>query len=332
MQSSREIVLANLNRQPAERPAFDYGNLLSDIAKGFLGPSKIYTQKRWIEGHIEYFDDDWGNVWFRMVDGSQRGEIYRPVLQDWGELASLTLPDWGNPDRYLAMQTTFAKTPDQYHLTILPGWVFASSRYLRKMEIYFTDLIEYREEIDDLHGRITELLKEVIRGCATAGADAVIFAEDLGVQDRTLISPAMWRDIFRPHYLELTGLAHQCGLKVFMHSCGYNWALIDDLIEAGIDCLQFDQPAIYDMPALAAKLRAHSVALHSPVDIQKVLPTGDREFIEAEATRMVDTFRGGLIITQYPDLAGIGIDAKWDRWAFDACCRASGIAIPDSAV
>jgi len=32
-------------------------------------------------------------------------------------------------------------------------------------------------------------------------------------------------------------------MKVIQHSCGYNWELIDDLCEVGIDCLQFDQPA-----------------------------------------------------------------------------------------
>jgi uroporphyrinogen-III decarboxylase len=110
-------------------------------------------------------------------------------------------------------------------------------------------------------------------------------------------------------------------MKVFLHSCGQNWALLDDLIECGFDCFQFDQPRAYDMPALARKLREHKVALWSPVDIQQVLPTGDRERIEREAECMVETFRGGLIAKNYPDLHGIGVKPEWDRWAYEVFLR-----------
>jgi hypothetical protein len=110
-------------------------------------------------------------------------------------------------------------------------------------------------------------------------------------------------------------------MKVIQHSCGYNWELIDDLCGAGIDCLQFDQPAIYDLPALAAKLRQHRVGLYSPCDIQKVLPTGDRVFIESETERLVNTFRGGFIAKNYNDLHGIGVEPEWDGWAYDTFLR-----------
>lgn len=73
----------------------------------------------------------------------------------------------------------------------------------------------------------------------------------------------------------------------------------------------------YDQPALAAKLREHKVALRSPTDIQKVLPTGDRDLIVAETARMLETFRGGFIGKNYPDLPGIGVDPEWDQWAYE---------------
>ena len=154
--------------------------------------------------------------------------------------------------------------------------------------------------------------------------DGVFFCEDLGVQDRLLMSPEMWREIFRPLYERLTSRSHQYGMKVIQHSCGYNWELIDDLCEAGIDCLQFDQPAVYNQPELAAKLRQHGVGLYSPCDIQKVLPTGKRSVIEAETKRLVETFRGGFIAKNYPDLHGIGVEPEWDQWAYDEFVR-SGI-------
>ena len=187
------------------------------------------------------------------------------------------------------------------------------------------DLIEYREEIERLHKMVTDLLVNVVNLAGECGAEGIFYCEDLGTQNRVLMSPAMWRDIFQPHYLRLTSAAHDHGMKVLMHSCGYNWELIDDLVEAGIDCFQFDQPARYDMPAMAEKFRQYKVALWAPVDIQKVMPTGDREYIESEAKRMADTFEGSLIAKNYGDLHGIGVDPEWDMWAYDAILKAAGM-------
>ncbi len=325
--NSREIVFANLDHQHPPRIAFEFGaeGRISDFVGAGLSPSKKYHQKRWTERDFEYYDDEWGNIWRRMPEGCAAGEIDTPALADWRSLDTLKLPDWDAPYRYEAMRTTFSQAPDKFKLAWIPGWVFATSRYLRKMEIYFMDLIEYPDEIERLHSKVADLIATVIPQLAEAGADGFIFCEDLGVQDRTLISPNMWRDLFGKHYLRLTGIAKECGLRVFMHSCGYNWDLIDDLVDAGIDCFQFDQPANYDMPALARKLKERKVALYSPTDIQKVLPTGDEQFIRAESRRMIETFNGGMIVKSYPDLKGIGVKPEWDQWAYEEFTRFASV-------
>lgn len=325
----REIIYANLKHGNPRRPGMSFdGDRMNDFLVGSLSASPRYEKKRWTEGGVEYYDDEWGNVWRRMVAGSSGGEVFEPALKDWKHLESLRLPDFDDPGRYKEMQRAFSAPTDKFKLAGMPGWVFATSRYLRKMEVYFTDLIEYREEVNRLHELVTGLLEKVIRRCGEAGAEGIFYCEDLGVQDRTMISPAMWRDVFRPHYLRLTGAAHACGMKVFMHSCGYNWALLDDLAAAGVDCFQFDQPAAYDMAALADKFRALRVALFAPLDIQRVLPTGDRALIRGEAHRLVDTFRGFLILKNYGDLPGIGVKPEWDQWAYDEFLAASGMTAP----
>ena len=95
------------------------------------------------------------------------------------------------------------------------------------------------------------------------------------------------------------------------------------LAESGL-CLAFD-----DLPALAAKLKARKVGLWSPVDIQQIMPTGDRALIEAEAERMVRLFDGFLIMKNYGDLAGIGVQEEWDMWAYNAILRAAGLPVQD---
>ena len=316
----REIILQNIECRCEERIGFNFDrNRRNDIAGA--GINHGFQRKVWVKDQIEYSTDLWGNVWHRMVGLSQGGEVFKPVLESWDQLDSLRVPDLDNPDYFQGARDLAAACADLFKVGWMDGWPFATCRYMRKMEIYFMDLIEHREHIDVLHDRVTSLYERVIDRYGEAGMDAIMFCEDLGIQDRTLISPAMWRDVFRPLYERLTSRAHRHGMKVIQHSCGYNWALVDDLCEAGIDCLQFDQPAVYDQPALAAKLRRHSVGLFAPCDIQKILPTGDRALIEHESRRLVETFHGGFIAKNYPDLNGIGVKPEWDQWAYEEFLR-----------
>ena len=325
----REIIIRNIECACDDRIGFNFTNgenRLNDFTGA--GCDHNIEIQRWEEGDYEYYADIWGNVWHRIKGRSQGGEVYKSVLEEWSDLDDLELPDLDNPAHYERARTLGASDTDLFRVGWLMGWPFAICRYMRKMEVYFVDLIAERERIDVLHDRVTTLLEGVIDRYGEAGMDAVMFCEDLGTQDRLLMSPSMWRDVFRPLCERLTSRAHRYGMKVIQHSCGYNWNLVDDLCEAGIDCLQFDQPAVYDLPALAAKLRKHGVGLFSPCDIQRILPTGDRELIERETRRLVDAFRGGLIAKNYGDLHGIGVEPEWDQWAYDTFVR---VGIPDPA-
>ena len=235
-------------------------------------------------------------------------------------LKDFKLPSFAAPERFERAKATFGNNHSHYRLASLPGFPFAICRYLRKMEVYFEDLIVEREHIDELHDRVTSLLEEVIKGYALSGADGVFFCEDWGTQNRLLVSPKMWRDIFKPLFVRLCDTAHNAGIHVLMHSCGYNGEILVDLAEVGIDAFQFDQPMLYGLERLADKLQDLKVCLFAPVDIQATLPTGNQELIVTEAQMMVKLFggeHGGLIAKNYGDLKGIGVEPEWDKWAYD---------------
>ena len=319
--TSREVIRAILNGGPAPRIGFGFGGgRRNDFCGCGPTPSKTWESKQWVDGNFEYHTDEWGNVWYRVLGMSKGGEIFRPALEDWSQLDSYVLPDLDDPARFEQARQVFANDKERYRVGSLPGFTFNICRYLRKMEMYFQDLILEREHIDLLHERVTSLVERIIVLHAQAGADGVSFCEDWGTQDRLLVSPGMWRDIFKPLFRRLCHTAHDHGLHVIMHSCGNDRDILGDLAEVGIDCFQFDQPALYGLEWLADKLNTLRVCLYSPVDIQRIMPTGDRALIEGNAREMVDLFgRGpGLIAKNYGDLAGIGVQPEWDQWAYDA--------------
>lgn len=315
--NAKEIILRNLQCNQPERLGFSFNKgRRNDFVWSGISPSFNWQQKRRVEDGFEYYDDEWGNIWFRVVGKSKGGEIYQPFLEDWDLLPELRLPDWDDSRRYEKAKTAFAGAPDKFPIAHLPGFPFAICRYLRKMEIYLQDLILERDKIEALHWRVADMLKAMIKGFADAGALGIFFCEDWGTQDRLLISPAMWRAIFKPLYASLCGFAQDHNLKILMHSCGYNWEILGDLAEIGVNAFQFDQQHNYGVERLADRLREIGVCLFSPIDIQKILPTGDRDLIEQEAERLCTLFKGGFIAKNYGDLHGIGVKEEWDEWAY----------------
>jgi hypothetical protein len=320
--NSKEIMNANLGHFNPPRPGLTFNNdRKNDMAWSDPGTPRGYVQKRWTEGQFEYYDDMWGNLWARVTDGCAAGEVHKAAIEDWSQLKDLKIPKYDFNETVDSFRKGFIHNQDKFKMAGMPGWIFASSRYLRKMENYLMDMLLYPEEVRALHEKISVVYEEVIRAAGKAGAEGIFFCEDMGTQNGLLFSPQLWQEYFGDLYGRLFGMAHECGMKVFMHSCGQNREILEPLLNAGVDCFQFDQPTVYDMSDLARLLKKHKAALWSPIDIQKILPTGNRLVIEKGVDEMFEHFEGFLILKNYGDLKGIGVDPEWDNWAYKAIIK-----------
>lgn len=319
--TSREIVLRTINFQGPERIAMalphPYPN---DIIKRGVSPDPDWKPSRTFDPQQgAMWEDEWGNVWARLENFS-KGEVVEGAIKDWAQLEHYRMPTYDDPSRYEAPRAAFAEHPDHFRIGSLPGFPFAIMRYLRRMDIFLADLLLYPEEVRRLADSVTALLVRCIENWADAGADAVMFAEDWGTQDRLLVSPSMWREFFKPYFRTLCSAARRCNLSVWMHSCGYIYDIINDLIECGISVLQLDQPGLFGVDRLAAEFGGR-VTFWCPVDIQRVLPTGDAQRIEGFARELVEklgAFGGGFIAGYYGGNEAIGVRPEWQ----DVACRA----------
>ncbi len=321
----REIVLANINHTGAPRPAMNFHDRgrMNDFHGGWRPAPANHQGRRWEEGVYEFYDDEWGNLWKRMIGGCAKGEIHQAVLKDWDQLKDMKIPHY-DVDRVADhFRASFAQDREQkFHIAGIGGWVFDNARYIRNMETYFMDMALYPEELMDLHEKVGSVYEKLIHAAGKAKADGIMIGEDMGTQEGLLFSPNMFREYFKDLYTHLMSLAHDYGMKVLMHSCGSNREILEDLCDCGVDAFQFDQPTVYNFTDLSELLDRRGGALYSPVDIQKVLPTGDRAFIEAQTLEMLKAFDGKLICKVYPDLHGIGVKEEWDQWAYETILRA----------
>ena len=252
--------------------------------------------------------DEWGNTWASLTS-YDKGEVVQGAITDWSQLENYAAPDCSRKEEYAQAAATFAANPDKFHVGGMFGLTFNVARYLRKLEHYLCDLALEPEKIARLNALVRKQLLANIDGLAAAGADAIMFGEDWGTQDRLMISPAMWREVFRPEFEALCGRAHEHGLYVLMHSCGKMTEIIGDLIECGVNVFQFDQPRLHGIEYLAENFGGRA-SFWCPVDIQRTLQTRDPKLIREEAKLLVERlggFGGGFIAGYYEGNQAIGL-------------------------
>ena len=326
--TSRDIIRRVLDHDNPPRIGLTYSHhdgkpRVSDVASG--GPAKdpSFQEKRWLDDQGgECWTDEWGCTWRRLPGKTKGGEVIDAPIESWDDLETYTPPTLGDPSRYEHLVEAFEKCSDRYRLGGISACSFDTARYLRRLENYLLDCAAEPENVKRLNRMVSDIVLQQVSLYAEAGADGVFFCEDWGTQKRLLVSPAMWREIFRPDFERLINHAHSLGLTVWMHSCGQVGDIVPDLVELGMDVLQFDQPDLHGIDNLA---EFHDrVTYWCPVDIQTTLQTGSQAVIQGKAREMVRKLGrgGGLIAKDYGDEWSIGADPQWQQWAYEAFLEA----------
>jgi uroporphyrinogen decarboxylase len=129
--------------------------------------------------------------------------------------------------------------------------------------------------------------------------DILYLADDYGIQTGPLLSPELFRKIFKPRMARLIQfLRNNSPAKIAFHSCGSVYALIPDFIDVGVQVLNPVQVAAADMDT--ARLR-REVGKHlvfwGAIDTQRVLPQGTPVEVRAEVARRVKDLSPGYIPT-----------------------------------
>ena len=134
-----------------------------------------------------------------------------------------------------------------------------------------------------------------------AGPDIVMFGDDLGLQNQTIVSPQMFRERMKPLMKRMIGtIKKQTRAKIAFHTCGSVFSLIDDFIDIGIDVLNPLQSNAKDMEAAKIKEKADGkLALWGGIDTHRVLPKGTPQEVREEVRSKISTYgqKGGYMLS-----------------------------------
>ena len=272
--TSRERVLRAFERVPADRVPVDFQanpgvdvrlkkhfglsagdneGLLRALGVDFRAIDAPYKGPRLHpEVNGRNVDPLWG-IRTRWIEHSTGGywEACDFPLQnaDAEQVARWPMPD---PDQYDYSGVADAcRRYDLYAQHILCyGDLINGNGFLRGMELTLIDLVTDDPAgalLGDRRFAIQLATTERILDAAKGRIDFVWLGEDLGTQERPMVSREVFRRHIRPRYQKFVDLARSYKARTMIHTCGSSSWAYEDFIEMGIDAVDTLQPECRDM-------------------------------------------------------------------------------------
>ena len=185
----------------------------------------------------------------------------------------------------------------------LPVPFVHTTQFVRGFEDWFIDLAVDKKLAAALFDAAVEHNAAVAAEILKAGgdlADVVAFSQDLGFQNGPVVSPELYRELFKPrHKKYFDTVKEHTSAFIHLHSCGAIYKLIPDLIELGVNALNPVQVAARDMDS--GKLGAEfgdKLSFWGGIDSQSVLPKGTADDVKVEVRRRIGDMApgGGYIL------------------------------------
>ncbi len=240
------------------------------------------------------FTDTWGVHWRKPPRGH-----YYVVRNPLGEL-DLTIKEveeypWPEPSRAGLEELRdevkkLRETSERALVLSLPSRLFAQGQRLTGFANWLLFLAKEPRLAEALLEGIVEhnlARARVLLKAVGDLVDIVAFADDLGMQESTIISPEMYRRLIKPYqerfFSEVRSLT---GAALFFHSCGSVAPFIEDFIEMGLDILNPVQTSARGMEPESLKERfGGRIVFWGGIDSQRVLPFGTPQEVREEVER-----------------------------------------------
>ena len=246
-----------------------------------LGAPGDGTPNRW-----DWQENEWGYRLESLGDGTM-GHPTTPFYPDLPTPESIRVPPLRESERMSDVPAFLETCGDRYRLASFDLSGFTVYTLLRGFENAMQDFLVEPEGFAALMDRLIAFECDLIQMAARHGFHGIHFADDWGTQSGLMISPGLWRQLFKPRYARQFALAHKLGLHTWYHCCGEFVPIMEDFHEIGVDVLNISQPNVNDIGEVGRRLRGRQCFM-MPISYQTVSIQGTPDEIHAEARRLYD--------------------------------------------
>lgn len=249
------------------------------------------------------FRDAFGATW-ELKPGEDIGTVIDYPLKD------ATLDGYEFPDPNAVMELDeipafIERNNDRFVVGAIGFSLYERAWIMRGIEPILTDFVENLPFVEELFDRITEFNLVITKRLCHFPIDAFHYGDDWGQQHGLIMSPALWRKIFKKRLKTLYDVVHNAGLPVSVHSCGDITEIIPDLIEIGVNMITPLQAEALDFNFLK-KEYGKDLTFWGGVSTQRTLPYGTPGDVRAEIRERIRVLGkgGGYILAPSHELQG----------------------------
>lgn len=197
------------------------------------------------------------------------------------------------------------------------GHILQAAQSLRGWEAFLIDLLANRNFAEALLDCLAEAnIRRFAHFARTIGryVDVVHFEDDLGMQDRPLLRPELYRQVVKPYHARLFRFAKtNCSAYLLLHTDGAVAPLIPDFIDMGIDALNPIQvsAAGMDTKLLKREFGQELTFWGGGCDSQTTLPFGTPGQVADEVKCRIDDLApgGGFVFSPIHNIqAGVPVE------------------------
>jgi uroporphyrinogen decarboxylase len=248
--------------------------------------------------------DDWGTGQKEIEEG-----VWYPGIHPLSEaqaidvLESYPWPDMHDPTRVAQVREHARRLAqdNQYAILATPWLLFPLERAfaLQGMDKFLLNLALYPDFAQALLRKNAELCKTLMGHFLRElgeNVDIIKIGDDLGTQDSLLISPRMYRQVLKPIHADyIAFIKERTHAKVFFHTDGDVFDLIEDFIEIGVDILNPIQTSAGKMANLVELKRRYGrrICFCGAIDTHHILPYGTPEDVRQEVRRVIELLGPG---------------------------------------
>lgn len=231
---------------------------------------------------------------------SEHGSPY-PIegpIKEASDLKSFELPP-PNPADLMGLQFAVQKFEGRRAMVFHTPGPFKLSWSLRGAMQHL--LLDYMIQPDLAHelARIsTDHYLELHNMAIDAGAEVIALEGDLAFNTNTLMSPDQYAEFLAPYHTEIVENVHRKGGKIFKHSDGNLWPILDMLIGCGFDGIHPIQPQCMDIGEVKEHCLGKSCVLGN-IDCMYILCDATIDEVEQNVRKTIETAApgGGYIIS-----------------------------------
>jgi len=278
---------------------------LSSDVRGILDrfPKEVYERNQKRPDHSPFIDD-WGNGQMEISPDNWYPGIHPlPNAKTIQDLDQYHWPDMTDPFRtsHIREQVKKLNEENRYAIMGTPWLMFPFERAigLQGMEQFLLNMATEQDFAQELLNRINQLcmvnMGNFLDQCGD-DLDIIKIGDDLGTQENLMISPRMYRKMLKPLHAQMIALIKQkTKAKVFFHTDGDVFDLIDDFIEIGVDILNPIQTSAGKMSNLQELKKKFDkrIIFCGGIDTQKILPSGTTDEVKQEVKRVINILGAG---------------------------------------